>query len=644
MRRMRQNPYVFIVGCCRSGTTLLRRIVDAHPHIAITPELHWLPHFFEQRTGLTSEGFVTPQLIPSLLEFPKFGRLQIGRDELQSLIKSETPVSYATLITEIFNLYGKKRGKPLVGNKTPRYAQWLRPLHMLWPTARFVHLIRDGRDVCLSIMNWEKADRKFGRYSTWQEDPVSTAALWWERQVRLGRAEEYELGADLYYEMRYESLLTDPAKECKALCSFLSVPYDDAMLSFHEGRTKSEPGLDAKHAWLPITPGLRDWRTQMAAEDILRFEAAAGDLLEELGYPRAVRSPDPEAQQHAAMIRGTFTEAVADWPDYPYSDMLCNGGATVRAMGQDPHLFIVGCARSGTTLLQRIVNAHSDIAITPEIHWITSFKKRDAGLTPEGVLTKELVSLLLEHERFPQLEISREDFEKLIRPNETLSFANFLRRLFELYGKVKSKRLVGNKTPGYVRNILVIHGLWPTARFVHLIRDGRDVCLSIMNWRKGHDKFRRYSTWNDDPVSTIALWWKRKVRLGREVRRQLSPELYYEMRYEDLMADSAKECEALCQFLAVPYDEAMLRFHEGQKKKRKKASLPIRPGLRDWRTQMTVEDVERFEAVAGDLLDELGYPRAVPHPKREAQNHASLIYDIFTQDAYARGHLLPKGW
>jgi hypothetical protein len=114
------------------------------------------------------------------------------------------------------------------------------------------------------------------------------------------------MGSDLYYELRYEALVARPAEECAKLCAFLGVPYDDAMLRFHEGRTKAEPGLSGKRAWLPITPGLRDWRTQMPAEEVERFEAAAGDLLDELDYARSTPRPGAAARAHAAQIRDAF--------------------------------------------------------------------------------------------------------------------------------------------------------------------------------------------------------------------------------------------------------------------------------------------------------------------------------------------------
>jgi hypothetical protein len=305
------NPYVFIVGCPRSGTTLLRRMIDAHQQIAITRETHWIPKRFERRfewrQGVTPDGFVTPELLSWLLSYEKFTRMRIGQDELEGLVAGEEPVSYSTFVTGIFDLYGKGQGKRLVGDKTPAYVQKIPTLHALWPEARFVHLIRDGRDVSLSAINWSRAYKLARRFSTWTEDPITTAAVWWEWLVRLGREDGGSLAPKLYHEVRYEELVSEPAKTCERLCAFLDLPYDDAMLKFHQGRTKMKPGLDAKRAWLPITSGLRDWRTQMLAEDLERFEAAAGDLLEELGYPRARPHPPEETLAWAVRIRESFT-------------------------------------------------------------------------------------------------------------------------------------------------------------------------------------------------------------------------------------------------------------------------------------------------------------------------------------------------
>jgi hypothetical protein len=305
------NPYVFLVGCPRSGTTLLHRLVDAHPKLAIVHETLWIPRFYERRVGLTPDGYVTPALLPRLLEHRRFGELGVGAEELERLLETNGRVSFASFVSALFECYGATHGKRLVGDKSPGYVRSISVLHGLWPRARFVHLIRDGRDVCLSAVTWKKADRLFRDLGTWPSEPIATAALWWERSVRLGQEAGGALPAGLYHEVRYEELVADPERECRSICAFLEVEYDAAMLRFHEGRTRSASGLSSKRRWLPPTAGLRDWRTEMDSRDVERFEAAAGDLLDELGYER--RSPDLESQLlgRAAAIRLRFSEDVA---------------------------------------------------------------------------------------------------------------------------------------------------------------------------------------------------------------------------------------------------------------------------------------------------------------------------------------------
>jgi hypothetical protein len=303
------NPVVFLVGCPRSGTTLLQRLADAHPQLAIVHETLWIPGFYERRTGLTPEGDVTPALLPRLREHRRFAQLGIDGPDLERLAHGAPP--YARFVSALFDRYGEARGKPLVGDKSPGYVRSIPVLHRLWPGARFVHLIRDGRDVCLSALSWKKADRVFGELDTWPHEPVTTAALWWERSVRLGREAGRALPAGLYGEVRYEALVADPEAECRRLCAFLGLEFDAAMLRYHEGRTRSAPGLTTKRRWLPPTAGLRDWRSQMDRHDLDRFEAAAGGLLDELGYERGSNGIDPSLAAHSELVRLRFGAAVA---------------------------------------------------------------------------------------------------------------------------------------------------------------------------------------------------------------------------------------------------------------------------------------------------------------------------------------------
>jgi len=270
------NPYVFIVGCPRSGTTLLQRMVNAHPQVAMTPETHWITRFFEKRKGLTPEGMVTRKLISRLFEQTGFAHLHIGREELLAMIPVGRPLPFSSFVTSVFDSYGRAQGKALVGDKTPGYVR---------------------------SMNRPMQQPKAGAFDNWAEEPVLTAALWWELNLRAGRTTGTSLGSGLYSEIRYESLVAHPREECEQLCAFLGLPFDEAMLRFHEDRARFDPGLDQNRVGLPVTPGLRDWQSQMPAEEVECFEAAAGELLDELGYRRAIPRPRPEALDRAARVR-----------------------------------------------------------------------------------------------------------------------------------------------------------------------------------------------------------------------------------------------------------------------------------------------------------------------------------------------------
>jgi hypothetical protein len=297
------NPYVFFVGCHRSGTSLVQRLCDTHPELAVINETRWIADWWEERTGMTREGHVTAELLARLHEHPRFAKLGIDSAAVDGLLEHQDgPMTYGEFVTALFDLYGSLRHKRLVGDKTPKYLRAIPLLSELWPEARFVHVLRDGRDVCLSVLDWRKGASKF---SGWNEDAVSTTALWWEWKVRLGREAGGPLGPSRYYELRYEALVANPEAEAVKLCNFLGLSYDPAMLRFHEGRTKSRPGLSAKKSWRPVTAGLRTWREQMAPGDIARFEAAAGPLLDELGYTRGAESAPAELER-AERLREAF--------------------------------------------------------------------------------------------------------------------------------------------------------------------------------------------------------------------------------------------------------------------------------------------------------------------------------------------------
>jgi hypothetical protein len=293
------NPYVFVVGCPRSGTTLLQRMLDAHPGLAVANDAHFIPKVIRGR-GQTNPP-LTPELVANVATYRRFERLGLTNFHVQRAAAGAA--TYAAFVRGLYDELATLHGKPLAGEKTPDYVRHIPLLHTLFPKTRFLHLIRDGRDVALSVLDWARPGKGPGRLASWQRYPIATSAAWWERFVRAGLDDGRPLGAEGYLEVRYEALVSTPRETTERVASFLNLPWTEQMLAFHVGRTRTRPGRSAKKAWLPPTSGLRDWRNQMRPPDIELFEALAGGLLAELGYERAFPTISAEVAARAEQFR-----------------------------------------------------------------------------------------------------------------------------------------------------------------------------------------------------------------------------------------------------------------------------------------------------------------------------------------------------
>jgi len=284
--------------------------------------------------------------------------------------------------------------------------------------------------------------------------------------------------------------------------------------------------------------------------------------------------------------------------------------------GRSPYAFVVGCPRSGTTLLGRMLDSHPMLALADEPHFIPrAIRGTPVGEDPD--LSPALVQAAREYHRFGRLGLSEEFVDAAAGRSRT--YGAFVRALYDGFADSKGKPLAGEKAPYYVRYLPHLHTLFPWARFVHIIRDGREVALSLVHWaeRKGKGPVARFAMARGEPVAVCALWWAGRVRAGRHDGAALGPTLYHEMRYEGLVGQAEETIRAITDFLGLAFDPQIMRFNEGKvqkdsKRSAKSAWLPPVKGLRDWRTDMSARDIELFEALAGDLLDELGYERAAP--------------------------------
>ena len=273
-----RNPFLFVVGCQRSGTTMLQRMLDAHPMLAVAYDSLFIVRVIKGEP-IGFDPPLTDEVLAMARTHPRFERLGLS-DRAVARAASGARV-YSEFVAGVYDELARAHGKPLAGEKSPGYCRHMASLHALLPWAKIVHLIRDGRDVALSIRDWGKGAAKL---ELWKSEPITVGALWWRRDVMRGCAAGRQLPARVYREVRYEELVGDPPGSMRALAGFLGLPYDEAMVEYHRGRVKERAGLSAKAAWLPPTKGIRDWRSQMSERDRELFEAIAGEQLAMLGY------------------------------------------------------------------------------------------------------------------------------------------------------------------------------------------------------------------------------------------------------------------------------------------------------------------------------------------------------------------------
>lgn len=296
VRRMSEErpPFPFVVACGRSGTTMLRVMFEQHPDIAIPPESYFPVSFFRRRDRYAADdgGIDLTVLADALLRHDRFLAWRVDEGLVRERLTGTAP-DYPEAIRRVYALYAESHGKPRYGDKTPPFLMHMWMLAEQFPEARFVHLVRDGRDVVLSLRDQPFAPSSF-----------TGAAEYWAGRVRRARQAGERLGARRYREVRYEDLVADPEIELRGLCRFLELDYSPAMLSYED--TSNIPLTAKMRASGVIRPpggSTRDWQTQMTARQLAVVEAVAGDQLEAFGYERAVPKPKVRARATASTVK-----------------------------------------------------------------------------------------------------------------------------------------------------------------------------------------------------------------------------------------------------------------------------------------------------------------------------------------------------
>lgn len=273
--------------------------------------------------------------------------------------------------------------------------------------------------------------------------------------------------------------------------------------------------------------------------------------------------------------------------------------------------FIVGCQRSGTTLLRLMVNAHPRLRVPRESWFISDLMDQlplDSPLTEQE---RELAfRLISNHHRWKEWEIADEKLREIIDSLESPLLRDLVDAVFQNCANPENKPRWGDKTPPYLKEMDRLHQLFDKAKFIHIIRDGRDVCVSLLKTK-----------WNDrTTIEQIAQYWCEMVEAGIASGGRLGKELYLEVNYEDIVLQPEESLKRICDFLGEEFDGRMLDFYqssseelsEAQKQKQIHEKTKRPPKSSDayrWRREMNPMAVALFEAIAAETMDRVGQNR-----------------------------------
>jgi len=257
-------PPIFVGGAGRSGTTLLRVILDSHSRIACGPELKVLP----QVSQLWAELRTT--YAPYLAE--------------SNVLPGDIDRSVRALIIGLLGAARRRSGKARVAEKSPNNVFFFRHLHAMFPHAAYVHMLRDGRDVVASLlsMDWRTPDGKRVDYTA----DARVAARYWVSAIASARAFAHATrGRSRYHELRYEALIAEPESILRTLFEFLGEPWEPGVLDYH--RREHALGLESS-AEAVTRPMYRSatgrWRRDLTPAQRDAVKQEAGAALIELGY------------------------------------------------------------------------------------------------------------------------------------------------------------------------------------------------------------------------------------------------------------------------------------------------------------------------------------------------------------------------
>lgn len=276
---MNSKPPFFILGAQRSGTTMLRLMLNSHPRLAVPHESKFILAFYPKLREYPNlhDGKTVGRLLDDIAAHSavRAGKLMVDRDR----VLANSIETFADLVDAIMSAKAASMGKERWGDKTPYYTPDIDVLWEIFPKAQIIHLVRDGRDVAVSQRSIE-----------WLGNSMPRLAADWRWKATICHKVGSVRGSDHFLEVKYEDLVRDTETTLRRICAFLDEEYVSQMLRYHETAQSEVPTESLR--WHGSSVSRPDpskvgiWKKELSESDRIIFEEIAGDTLDLFAYER----------------------------------------------------------------------------------------------------------------------------------------------------------------------------------------------------------------------------------------------------------------------------------------------------------------------------------------------------------------------
>lgn len=284
-------PPVFIIGNPRSGTTLLRLMLTNHRNIVIPPECGFAVWFYDKYRGLVFSEQVIDLFVQDVFKARKIETWNLDERGLKEYLVQSKVETYPQAVSAVYEFYGHSLGRTFHrwGDKNNFYLDHIAALFAMFPSAQFIHIVRDGRDIACSYKTLGSS-QIVSKYAPALPVNISQIAHEWAENITKIRSSFEKIPSTQVYEVRYEDLVSQPAQELQKICIFLGEPYDPAMeLYYIRNKAENQEPLEflqwkAKTLEKPTNSEVGKYVRELKPEEIKEFQRISASVLNLYNY------------------------------------------------------------------------------------------------------------------------------------------------------------------------------------------------------------------------------------------------------------------------------------------------------------------------------------------------------------------------